>query len=512
MCRHQCNSPLFWPLYGSGVAWIHVPVVTPHPMWISATQCVKPSPFTFACWWCPNVFSALFILQVKRMSFPRSLSGSFLLSWQQQQQRITWPTVRAMPSQPSLPGNRVLYQTVSGTVGPRAGHAGTRWRNISATTRLKGRTFAPEDQGRSPTSSESSQPQLRLRGGRHQPRPPSLHHNTSWWIEGSLRATQPPTTTPTQPPALTRRSLPAGSNPPRLSWKQPKPRQPGKSGWAEEHRQPLPVQKTVLWTTGGLAPRASSPVLTEAPTPPSTTTFQGCQSRKSRSWSLRDLRPEWGPLAVIHPSVYHPSIRAAPAVDQVWLGASCPSHQGKGWPNIHFLIRFPTTVQQESRLATLAARASTTRLLSSSPPAELQQRSPSSIPPTVWAWTTEERTDSTVRPPDSPHHPVWRTGNERTPPPSGSPTAFPQRRLSWTTPTPPIAGSRHLAPPTTPVTPGPPRSTPCSWNPKGAPPQSTCNSSPPPHRSMLRWTTGSRAIGEPRRTRTTFQKAGLGGP
>ncbi len=193
---------------------------------------------------------------------------------------------------PSLPGTQFLYQTASGIVGPPAGHAGTRWRKRSATTKLIGGMAAPGDQGRSPMSSKSSPPPPRLRGGQHHPQPPPLYHRSARRKEGSLRATPPQTTTLTQPPALTEKSLPAGSNPPRQSWKQPKQRQPGRSTGAEDHHQPLPVQKTVLCLTAGHAPRASSPAPTAAPTPPSMTTYQACQSRISRSWSLRDLRPE----------------------------------------------------------------------------------------------------------------------------------------------------------------------------------------------------------------------------
>lgn len=196
-----------------------------------------------------------------------------------------------MLSKPGLPGTQVLFQTASGTVGHPAGRAVTRWINRSATARLTGGMPAPGGQGRSPMSTESSQPHPRQRGERRHPQPLPQPPSSAQWKDGSLRATPPPTTTPTRPPALIETSLPSGSNRLRQSWRQSR-RQPERSSWAEGRRQPLPVQKTVLCPTNGHAPRALSQDPTEAPTPPSMTMYQGCQSRILRSWSLRDLRPE----------------------------------------------------------------------------------------------------------------------------------------------------------------------------------------------------------------------------
>ncbi|KAE8281229.1 USP6 N-terminal-like protein [Larimichthys crocea] len=82
----------------------------------------------------------------------------------------------------------------------------------------------------------------------------------------------------------------------------------------------------------------------------------------------------------------------------------------------------------------------------------------------------------------------------------------PEKALMNNSFTPPTAGSRRLTPP--PATPGLRRSTPCSWKHRAAPPPSTCNSSPPPHRCTLRWTTGSKGTGEARRTPRTTPESG----
>lgn len=417
-------------------------------------------------------FSSLLFLQVKMKSFLRSLLGSFLLSWQQQW--TTWPMARATLSRSGHPRRPVPQPSIRRTAVLPAGCGGTLWTDWSA-----GGTPAPGAQGSFRRSISSPPPPAppHLRGGAGKPQ---------HWCH-RLRATPPPTTTPTPfPPAHTETSPPAGSSPPRPSWK--KYEQLLWTTWlgVEELRPPPSVEKTVARWREGRRPGALSPTPTGTQTPPSTTTCLNCQSSSFRSWSWSVLHPGWGSWATTRPSARRP-IRTAPPTNPGRLGAP---RQVPGRSNT--LLHFTTTAQQ-------GAQSGTTPPRSSLPQAEPPWKSPSSTPPTRWAWTTE-RTDPTA------YLPTTSRPTCRMPPPNGPPGS--ERSFSWTTPTPPTGDNRQQTPPTTPG-----MSELLQSCPRGDPPPSTCSSSPPPHRSLLPQTIDRRGIwGVNKPTLTPCQTAGCGDP